>query len=752
MVFDDKLVSNNELISVKRKRSLIHIFDKFEVELQIKRESEGWLVDKVLKNKVRMKKLKPSDEQFEDEVWLLCASLGFTHLNKDRNLNISYGSQDTNTTKQIDVLAIDNETILIIECKCSRTGKKISFKDEIEALHGIREGLSKSVRRSFPGRKVKCIFATKHYDVSDSDKNRMKELGIQHFDHVAIKYFSELAKHLGKCARYQFLGHLFDGQKIPFDNKIPAIRGKMGGYTYYSFSIEPEKLLKIAYVLHRNEANEGMMPTYQRIIKKSRLNDIQRFVNRGGFFPNSVIVNIDTRGKTLQFDFASTQVESSIAQIGILHLPQQYRSAYVIDGQHRLYGYADSKYCETNSIPVVAFINLAQSKQVDLFMEINENQKTISKNLKNTLNADLLWESDDLNQRRKALRLDIAQKLGDIASSPLYECIIVGENEITPTRCITLDTIDSALKATNFLNKYNNSNLVIASGTFDTGDNEATRKNLLAFLINCFDHIRENLEVEWTKGERDSGVLTINNSVQALIRIFNDIINLLILRENINPKVDSPDDIAKKVEYYLAPLIKYFSSIKEDQRKEIKSSYGSGGKVKVWRLFEKIIKEFRPEFNPVGLEQWIKDNTKQFNLESQSMILDIRNALSKDFATKLETRYGVKWIMSGLPLKVQQQANSIMVKKNYEGNEVSLWDCVSIIHLREIATFGPHWTELFSDTYTLPNEIRISGGKVAKTEWFARLAKLSNNTSSSTYSVSEDDYKFLQYLHQCFVK
>ena len=42
----------------------------------------------------------------------------------------------------------------------------------------------------------------------------------------------------------------------------------MGGHTYYSFSIEPEKLLKLAYVLHRNEANSDMMPTYQRIIKK----------------------------------------------------------------------------------------------------------------------------------------------------------------------------------------------------------------------------------------------------------------------------------------------------------------------------------------------------------------------------------------------------------------------------------------------------------------------------------------------------
>mgnify|MGYP004568545145 CR=1 FL=1 len=43
----------------------------------------------------------------------------------------------------------------------------------------------------------------------------------------------------------------------------------MGGFEYFEFSIEPEKLLKIGYVLHRSEANKHMMPTYQRIIKKT---------------------------------------------------------------------------------------------------------------------------------------------------------------------------------------------------------------------------------------------------------------------------------------------------------------------------------------------------------------------------------------------------------------------------------------------------------------------------------------------------
>ncbi|MGI5981746.1 MAG: DGQHR domain-containing protein [Dysosmobacter sp.] len=119
---------------------------------------------------------------------------------------------------------------------------------------------------------------------------------------------------------------------------------------YYSFSIEPEKLLKIGYVLHRSEANSSMMPTYQRLIKKSRLTAVRKFINEEhGYFPNSIIISIDSK-KPLQFDRSEKQVPNAVADLGILHLPQQYRSAFIIDGQHRLYGYSDSPYAMTYAL------------------------------------------------------------------------------------------------------------------------------------------------------------------------------------------------------------------------------------------------------------------------------------------------------------------------------------------------------------------------------------------------------------------
>ncbi|MCM3701918.1 DGQHR domain-containing protein [Paenibacillus macerans] len=750
MNFMDKLVSDRELNGVKKKRSQNYIYDKFEPELQTRREHEGWEVDKFLKNSIRMKKTKPIDEQFEDDVWCMFASLGFQYMNKDRHFSIPYGPTGTGTTKQVDVFAVDGETIIFVECKCSPNGRKGDFKKEIESISGMRNGLFNEAKKYFPNRKTKYILATKNYEVSENDRARMKELGIQHFDEYAISYFTELTKHLGECARFQLLGNLFQGQKISaMENRIPAIEGKMGGHTYYSFSIEPEKLLKVAYVLHRNDANSDMMPTYQRIVKKNRLKEIQKFVDNGGFFPNSLIISIDS--KKLKFDLAPLQVDSSISRIGILHLPQQYRSAYIIDGQHRLYGYADSKYAGSNSIPVVAFVNLPKEKQVELFMEINENQKSVSKNLQNTLNADLLWLSDDWNKRRRALRLNIAQRLGELQSSPLVERVTVGENESSSTRCITMDTIEKALKSTNFFSRYGKDNVIVEDGTFDKGSNEATLKIFMPFIIQCFAFFKSNLPEEWEKGEDVKGILVSNNSIHALINIFNDVVNHLIHVKKINPKIDNLDDLVSNMEYYLAPLVNYFDAITEEERKEIRTKYGSGGKPRVWRTFQKIISESREDFQPEGLTQWIRDNTKQFNVASFEMIHDIEHFLKNDFEAKLKSKYRDKWLTSGLPPKVYKQANITMGNQIYENKSVSLWDCVTLNNLKDIVTFGQHWSELFEKSYTRPNELKLAGGKMAKTEWITKLANIASNNSSN-YSVSEEQYLFLKSIYEWLIE
>ena len=753
----EQIVTTKSLKSTIAKRSKLYFFESISTKHVDKYKNDGWEIDREFQTKIRMKKLKPFNMAFEDEVWTTIANLGFFHLNKDRDFKMPY-SEDLLQTEMVEVLAADDETILIIKCESTDGEPKLgNFKEVIESFGLKKAGIFNIVRKLFPETKhrIKFILATKNYYLSESDEECLRKFGILHFDEETIQYYQDLTKHLGLSARFQLLGNLFEGQDIPeIQNRIPAIEGRMGGHVYYSFSIEPEKLFKIGYVLHRNKANKKLMPTYQRLIKRARLNSVQEFVEDGGFFPNSIIINIHSDGDKLKFDRANTQVEEAISRVGILNLPKKYRSAFIIDGQHRLYGYANSEYKMTNTIPVVAFVNLDRKDQVKLFMQINENQKAVPKNLRNTLNSDLLWSSDSLVDQIKALKLVIAQELGEDKSSPLYDRVIVGENPKTITRCITIDTIKIGLDRSNFFGQFTKS-CVKEHGTFYKTGNDCTYDIIFPFLKGCFEYIKNNLKEEWSKGEADDGFLSINAGIENLIRIFNDIVDHLKLNGKIDPLIDKSEKIVIEVSYYLEPLIKFLKNLSSEQKLDLRKSYGTGGRAKYWRTLQKAINETLPDFNPKGLDKYWNDEAKAFNEESFKMIRDMETYMKRDFKKRLQTVHRDNWFKAGLPKNVYDESIKRAADKNYEAEtkleEVEPWDCLNIIDYRKIASYGRNWADIFEKSYTRPGEEKISGGKEAKTSWMQKLERIRNQNFHS-YSVKKDEYEFLCELYEWLIE
>lgn len=750
----DKIVSGNDLNKIKINRSKDYITLKERRIALPDLEEEGWIEYRSYKDPkfVGVKKNKKFDELFEDEIWVILYSMGFTHMNSDRYFCMSYDPQNENITQQIDIFAADDETVLVIECKASEALKDGIFKKQIEAFYAQIGGLRKEILQRFPGRKVKFIWATKNFIMSKPDLEKLKEWGIAFFGDSEIEYYSELVKHLGTAAKYQFLGNLFANQTIKnMDNRIPAIRGKMGGHTYYSFSIEPEKLLKIGYVLHRSDANSDMMPTYQRIIKKSRLTSVRKFIDDDkGYFPNSIIISIDT-DRPLVFDRSDKQVDDAIAMLGILHLPQKYKSAYIIDGQHRLYGYSDSQYAKTNSIPVVAFENLKKEEQIKLFMEINENQKSVSKNLRNTLNADTRWNSPKYNERRDALRLRIAQKLGEDYTSPLYGRIIIGEDQSTSLKCITIECIRSAINVGSFLSRFDNKNKIERAGTFDLNDNDETFKLLYSYFKACFEYLKDNLNEEWQKGNSDNGILVINNGIGGIIRVINSISDHLIKSGEINPFKDKLGDMVKRVKYYLDSVIRFYENLSEEQREIIKKTYGGNGPVYCCRCLEKAINEEHHDYKPDGLQKYWEDHSREYNAESLMMIVDIEKSVKAIIRHALENKGGGKWI-SEIPKPVYTKVNKDLLNHQYETGETSdFWNFISMIDCREIVQFGKNWPELFEQNFTLSSQTKKVGGKSAKTEWLLMVDKLQRNAGKSTFSVKKDEYELLCEIYGKFV-
>ena len=709
---------------------------------------DGWELEKEFKTSKRLKKNKSHDVLFEDKVWSLFASLGFRLLNKDRNLELPYVKSNSKQTQQIDVFAKDDETIIIVECKSTKEeNKRGDFKKDLEAYKGKIGGIRTIINQLFPDQKLKFkfILATENYSISERDLERLNNINGVHFDDDVIEYYINMHKQIGFASRYQLLGALFGGQEIPeIDNKIPAIKGKMGGHTYYSFSIEPEKLLKIGYVLHRNKANINMMPTYQRIIKRSRLKSVHEFIDtKKGYFPNSIIISIDS-DKDLAFDRANTQVKSSISDIGILHLPKKYRSAYIIDGQHRLYGYADSEYKSKNSIPVVAFIDLAREEQVKLFMQINENQKAVSKNLRTTLNADLLWTSKNYLEQQKALRSRISIVLGESRNSSLFDKISIGEDR----RTITQEAFDKSLIQSNFLGKVSK-NKIESLGTFYNGDLDESFERLSTFLRLTFNYIKECIPEIWNEPDN---ILLINKGIYAFIKLQGNIVDLLISNSSLEPN-DKAKKYFEESKTYLDPAINFIQDMDDETKETLRKAYGTGGYLRYWRTLQIAVSKVHSEFCPLGLEEYIKKEAREYNTKAFQFIRDIETYFKIDFKEKLEDKFGNKWFKSGVPPQIAKKAIEMAYDKNLkvenEEDEIEPWSCLTIISYRTIAL--KNWRDLFELDYTRPTEIKINGGKDAKTQWMVKLENL-RNENFHQYSVTEDEFYFLEELHEWLIK
>ena len=169
-------------------------------------------------------------------------------------------------------------------------------------------------------------------------------------------------------------------------------------WKFYVFNIKSDLLYKIAYVGRRIEDKKL---GYQRNLSEKRAKEIHDYVfNLNGVIPNNIILNFDvnlnynSKKQTVSFD-----IKDSIA--------------WVIDGQHRLYGLSLSK--KSIDVIVVAFEKLTIENQATIFKVINSTQKGV--------NASLIYDLIDLTKGATFLEErahELVKKLNNDPESPWF--------------------------------------------------------------------------------------------------------------------------------------------------------------------------------------------------------------------------------------------------------------------------------------------------------------------------------------------
>ena len=154
---------------------------------------------------------------------------------------------------------------------------------------------------------------------------------------------------------------------------------------------------------------------------------------------------------------------------------------------------------------------------------------------------------------------------------------------------------------------------------------------LFNIFITIFSFVEEKLNLQWRIGNGEGGLISTNIGVVIIIRITDNIIDHLKEKNRLNPINNSSTEIANQTFKYLDCIITYISTLDHQKIKQIKSMGTSAAGIEnLIRELQKRINEKYNDFNPKGLDQWLKDNSGEFNEDSKSLTEKLEYAIREN--------------------------------------------------------------------------------------------------------------------------
>ena len=710
------LVSGKELQAVVRSKKLHYKRQKNVPRDSVSfYKSEGYQIIKELKSSVRMAITKPNDENFEDEIWLLMWKFGFSSMNLSRQFWIDTSKPSAKQRpKQIDVFAKDDEGhIFIIECKYSEKRTRRSLKSAVTDIAYHRSRMINSVRHYYKDSKTKklkitVVIATRNINWSQRDLEDARNERIYIWRDSDINHLYELARlhnMIGDAARFQLYSTMFREQEIPAlqGHKVAAIKGKAGDNTFYQFVATPKQLLRIAYVHHRRTTSnlaglEGINETYQRILKQSKIKAIGEFIDRRNYFPNSIIISFSNPPK---FEPMPGQKDLTF-KAGTLTLPCKYGSAWIIDGQHRLYGFARSTKGLNDPIPVVAFRNLSLSEQAKLFVEINKNQTNVGTNLLWDLYGEIYQGSRDSRQKEELTISNIVKKLDKMKSSPFKGHVYIpSHGGKSSVRNLTMGTICQSIRRNGLLDRDLLGRQNLSQRRFE---------QYAADRIAAFFHSVESLfREDWDQG--DKGYLRTNNGVAAFIIMMKRTLRFMNNEEKSSTYTKANTiDFEEDVYCLLSPAIDHLKA-DPNRPSDFRRRSGQAGQSESANELSRIVKnEYLSFFAPpaVTTQEVPVQGTDQIqNVDLDELIKDTELRLRTFIIQNLKELYGGAWYRKGIPGGVKNHIDGMITReiKNFPYKKTELManfdsrlEYTSLGHLKDIIVYGENWAR-FESTF-----------------------------------------------------
>ena len=636
--------------------------------------------------------------------------------------DVNGGDQFIIGGKQVDACAGHEKTLLILECT---TQKDVNAK--IKKFRGEISDIIQGFKKEDKYKKYKhyrFIIAIKYQRITDSIKKcafESKGEKIYIWDNKFINYYSKLCGAISKFAKYNLLSEIDVKPEKEEVIKIPAFRYNIdpkSSNILYLFFISANDLLKFSYVARRELGNELF---YQRMLKRNRLKQIKDYINKGNIFPNSIIIALsdkcwDFNSKFKQDIPSNSNNLPNCINLGELILKNNYRSCWVIDGQHRLYSYSQTT---TPGILVVsAFAKLKKEKQADYFLDINKEAKRVDPNL--------LWDL-----------------LGTISSTSIRGLI---SNTVKHLCNIKGGFFENNIKIPSLCNgKYNFNNLCVSLEKSELLEPE------LAY------YFKKGKNPYWNKNYK-----VIQNNLSSDFNYFFNFIdeNLTIKKENIftDGFISVIISLLKITIIYLeSKLVKNKAKVK-DILNILINSINKYSEENMKNLRTKLSSEAgKKEFTNTIIRMIQNDYNKNYGLGiikiEPSLAEKINNLeflLNQFVNTILEEKCGKNWINNSNYFTDSKQRNNCIEKSKI--HKKPAWEFINFLTMvNNIILNNTLWGKIFihiflkSEYFIDREEIRVG----AKRIWDYRSNKLAHKRSS-VIIYQKDQENYIESIYKIF--
>lgn len=404
--------------------------------------------------------------------------------------------------KGADIIAqVDNKKI-IVQCKCAQSEDKTGLK-----IDSLIDEYSKKADKEKAERAVLAISNYKippNYLLEEEKERRARFDKVMIWDDKIIEYYEDVVSALNEWAKYTLIGDMYITSKFGGPIYAQAIKVFQGESEFFVFKIPPEELLKMAYIFRRDYNRKD---AYQRALNIKRLKgDIATFLDSSeAILPTNLIGVFNS-----DIDFKN----------GYLKIPREYKSFWVIDGQHRLYSFCYTKDDLKRQNFELICVGLdskkyKESEQAKLFVDINDESKKIPKLL--------LYDLYEL-MGRPEMRIELVKELAK-GSKVFREKIKVhrkDKGEISLVSFVNTNPMSKLInerdgELTNLFRErfkqnpnYSNSNM-----------REKCKKFYFEIIEDYFNLIKKNFPEEWEDNE--NYVLSTDRGVRVLLRLLREL-------------------------------------------------------------------------------------------------------------------------------------------------------------------------------------------------------------------------------------